>query len=105
LSTINNPEDKKRLSLDHDRRNTFGEDTKASRKGIQKGKRRRHKDERRTVGSALGCLKGSVLEDEGTDAELLAKIAVTQNQRKGLKKKPDTPLRAVLAAKKSKSGR
>jgi hypothetical protein len=34
MSTIKNPEEKKRLSLKHDRRNVYGENAKASRKGI-----------------------------------------------------------------------
>jgi hypothetical protein len=50
MSTIKNPEEKKQLSLERDRRNRYGENSKSSRKSIQRGKQRRHMDERRTVG-------------------------------------------------------
>jgi len=43
-----------------------------------------------------------VPEDEATDAELQAKISVTDSKRRGFKKKPDTPLGIVLAAKRVK---
>jgi len=75
MSTVRNPEEKKRLSLARDRRNGYGENRKSSRKNIQRGKqlRHRHMDERRSVGEALGRLKGSVQEEEATEAELQAK--------------------------------
>jgi hypothetical protein len=59
MSTIKNPEEKKRLSLARDRRNRFGENSKSSRKNIPRGKQRRHMDERRTVAEVLGHLKGN----------------------------------------------
>ena len=102
MSTVKNPEEKKQLSLSRDRRNRYGENSKSSRKSIRRGKQRRHMDERRTVGKVLGRLKGCVPEDEATDAELQAKISVTGSKRRGFKKKPDTPLGIVLAAKRVK---
>jgi hypothetical protein len=63
MSTIKNPEEKKQLSLERDRRNRYGENSKSSRKSIQCGKQRRHMDERRTVGEVLGRLTGNVQED------------------------------------------
>ncbi|HMD16920.1 MAG TPA: hypothetical protein VKH18_09650 [Terriglobales bacterium] len=101
MSTVKNPEEKKHLSLAHDRRNRYGENSKSSRKSIQRGKQRRHMDERRTVGEALGRPKGYVQEDEATEAELQAKIRTTDSQRRGFRKKPDTPLGVVLAAKRA----
>jgi len=102
VSTVKNPEEKKQLSLARDRRNRYGENSKSSRKSIRRGKQLRHMDERRTVGKVLGRLKGSVLEDEATEAELQAKTSVTGSQRRGFKKVPDTPLGIVLAAKRVK---
>ncbi|HEV7550697.1 MAG TPA: hypothetical protein VGP65_03390, partial [Candidatus Angelobacter sp.] len=96
---IKNPEDKKRLSLERDRRNRYGENSKASRKSIPRGKQRRHMDERRTVGQVVGRLKGNVQEDVATEAELLAKTRIIDSQRRGFKKQPDTPLGVVLAKK------
>jgi hypothetical protein len=105
MSTIENPEDKKRLSLERDRRNRYGENSKSSRKSIQRGKQRRHMDERRTVDEVLGRLKGSVLEDVATEAELLAKTRIIDSQRRGFKKRPDTPLGVVLATKAKKQSK
>ncbi len=86
MSTIKNSEEKKQLSLERDRRNTYGENSKSSRKNIQRGKQRRHMDERRTVGEVLGRLKGQVQEDEATEAELQAKTRITDSQRRGFKR-------------------
>ncbi len=102
MSTIKNPEEKKRLSLAHDRRNTYGENSKASRNSIARGKQRRHMDERRTAGEVLRRLKGNIHEDEATDAEQLVKIRTTDSQRRGFKKRPDSPLGEVQAAKRAK---
>ncbi len=102
VSTIKNPEEKKHLSLERDRRNRYGENSKSSRKSIQRGKQRRHMDERRTVGEVLGRLKGNVEEDDATQAEFLAKTRITDSQRRGFKKKPDTPLGVVLEAKRER---
>jgi hypothetical protein len=99
VSTVKNPEEKKRLSLERDRRNRYGENAKSSRKNIQRGKQRRHMDERRAVGEVLGRLKGCVQETEAAEAELKAKTRIIDSQRRGFRKRPDTPLGAVLAAK------
>lgn len=99
MSTIKNPEEKKRLSLERDRRNTYGENSKSSRTSIQRGKQRQHMDERRSVSVVLGRLKGALQEEEMTEAELLAKTRITDSQRRGFKKRPDTPLGVVLSMK------
>jgi hypothetical protein len=104
MSTIKNPEDKKRLSLERDRRNRYGENSKASRKTIPSGKQRRHMDERRTIGQVLGRIKGSIQDDVAVEAELVAKTRIIDSRRRGFKKKPDTPLGIVLA-KKAKNNR
>jgi hypothetical protein len=100
VSTVKNPDEKKRLSLALDRRNRYGENSKSSRKGIQRGKQRRHMDERRTVGEVLGRLQGDVQEEQAIEAELIAKTSIADSRRRGFKKRPDTPLGVVLAAKK-----
>ena len=103
MSTNKDPDEKKQLSLERDRRNRYGENSKSSRKNIRRGKQRRHMDERRTVGEVLARLKGCVPEDEAAEAELRAKTKITDSQRRGFRKKPDTPLAVVLAAKKARS--
>ena len=102
MSTVKNPEEKKQLSLSRDRRNRYGENSKSSRKSIQRGKQRRHMDERRTVSEVLSRLKGNVQEDEATEAELRAKTRIVDSERRGFKKEPDTPLGVVLATKRAK---
>jgi len=102
MSTIKNPEEKKQLSLERDRRNTYRENSKSSRKNIRSGKQHRHMDERRAVGDVLGRLKGSVQEDDATVAELRAKTRIAQSKWEGFKKRPDTALGVVLAKKRAK---
>jgi hypothetical protein len=105
MSTVKNPKDKKQLSLQRDRRNRYGENSKSSRKNIQRGKQRRHMDERRTVGEVLSQLKGKIEEDEATEAGLTAKTRIVDSRRRGFKKRPDTPLGVVLANKKVRKNR
>ena len=105
MSSIKSPREKKQLSLARDRRNRYGENSQASRKGIRRGKQRRHMDERRSVAEVLGQLKGQVDDDEATELELQAKTRITGSKRRGFRKTPDTPLGVVLAAKKAKQKR
>jgi hypothetical protein len=99
VSTVKNPTEKKRLSLELDRRNTYGENSKSSRKAIPKGKQREHMDVRRSAGEVLRRLKGNVPEDGLDNAELLVKSRVALSKRREFKKSPDKPLRVVLAKK------
>jgi hypothetical protein len=100
MSAVKDQTEKKRLSLKLDRRNTYGENDKASRKSIPRGKQRQHQNERRSVAEALRPIIDVVIpEDEVVDAELLAKVRVTASRRKGFKKRPDEPLGTVLAKK------
>jgi hypothetical protein len=101
MSTVKGPSEKKQLSLKLDRRNTYGENAKASRKGIQSGKQRQHMNERRSAGEVLRGLKGNIPEDEASDAELLIKTRIVGSRRNGFKKQPDTPLGIVLSTKKA----
>jgi hypothetical protein len=101
MSKIKSPREKKRLSLKRDRRNTYGENSKSSRKNIARGKQRRHMDERRGVAQVLGRLKSEVDEDVGSEAEAKAKLRIADSRNRGFKKVPDTPLGVVLALKNS----
>ena len=53
MSNIKSPQEKKRLSLKLDRRNSYGENNKSSRKNISLSKARSHRDARRVVGQTL----------------------------------------------------
>ena len=59
VSKIKSPQEKKRASLEFDRRNIYGENSKASRKGIQKGKQRSHMEERRSAKAKLSTANGT----------------------------------------------
>jgi hypothetical protein len=102
MSRVKDPREKKRLSLDRDRRNVFGENSKASRKNIPKAKQRRQMAERRAITQLLGRLKGGVEEDAASDAELATKLKMTVSKNRGFEKMPDQPLRTVLNRKKER---
>jgi hypothetical protein len=99
MSTVKNPKEKKRLSLERDCRNVYGENPAASRKGA-KGKQRQHQNERRSAAQALAVLKGRSDEDFAKDVELKAKVAATVSRRYGFRKTPDLPLGKFLERRK-----
>ena len=102
MSKVKSPSEKKRFSLQRDRRNTYGENSKSSRKNIAKGKQRQHMDERRGVAQALDRLTRSDIDDDvASTVEANAKLRTSYSRWNGFKKKPDTPLGIVLARKKS----
>ena len=49
MSRIKSPQDKKNASLERDRRNTYGENAKSSRKNIPQSKQLSHQAERRAT--------------------------------------------------------
>ena len=99
MSKIKSPQEKKNMSLTRDRRNTYGENSKSSRKNIPGGKQRTSMKSRRRANEILAGLKGNVPEEVAVDAELLVKSRIIQSRRKGFKKVPDTPLGEVLQRK------
>ena len=99
MSKIKSPKEKKKLSLARDRRNTYGENPEASRKGIRRGKQRRHMEERRAVGHVLRHLKEKPDENELIEADVEAKILTLEKKRKGFRKRADEPLGVVIKRK------
>ncbi|MHC2522796.1 hypothetical protein [Bradyrhizobium diazoefficiens] len=53
MSKVKTPREKKQLSYANDRRNTYGENQKSSRKNIPRSKQLSHQDERRAVRQTL----------------------------------------------------
>jgi hypothetical protein len=103
MSTIKDPKSKKKLSLERDRRNTYGENSKSSRKNIAKGKQRQHQDERRTVAEKLRAAAREVDDEDAVNSnEHAARLAIVDSKRRGFRKKPDTPLGELLAKKQRK---
>lgn len=100
MSTVKNPEEKKLLSLKHDRRNTYGENAKASRKLIPRGKQRSSKAARSAVAQALQKQAGPSTELDLDNAEALVRVRTIASKRKRFKKWSDDSLMSVLLAKK-----
>ena len=96
MSKIKHPRQKKSLSLERDRRNTYGENSKSSRKNIPRAKQRSHMDERRSVAQVLERLKGDVTEDAAYAAESETKLRTADSRNRSFKKVADTPLGIVL---------
>jgi hypothetical protein len=99
VSKIKSPRDKKTLSLKRDRRNTYGENPAASRKGIRRGKQRSHMGERRAVSQILSHLRERAEEHDATEADVLAKETIVKSKHKAFKKSPDSPLGVVIKKK------
>ncbi|MFD3429078.1 hypothetical protein [Nocardia fluminea] len=91
------PQEKKALSYAKDRRNGYGENDKSSRKNIPRNKRIRNRVGRRSD-SVLGEATGPVDLDaaEKCEVDLLAR---SKWQTARWQKKPDTPLRVMVAYK------
>ena len=101
MSTVKDPREKKRLSLKLDNRNAYGENDKASRKNIPRGKQRQHQNERRSAAQVLRPAKQNISEDDRVFAELSAKVKAVVSKHKGFKKQPDEPLEVIIANKKT----
>jgi len=95
VSKVKSPQQKKTLSLQRDRRNVFGENSKASRKNIHRGKQRGHMQERRAVSSLLSRLG----EKESLEADVQTRLTIIKSRRRAFKKAPDQPLGIVVKEK------
>lgn len=84
------PQEKKRLSYERDRRNSYGANDKASRKSIPLRKRMRARVERKRASQGLqpGVLPADLDEGDHLDAELLP----SRDPRPWFRKWPDRPL-------------
>ena len=102
MSKIKSPCEKKSLSLERDRRNIFGENSKASRKAIPRRKQLSHMGERRAISQILSHLRESAEERDVSEADVLAKAQVIERKHKAFKKSPDSPLGVVVKEKLAK---
>jgi hypothetical protein len=99
MSTAKTPQEKKKLSLERDRRNTYGENAKSSRKNIPLSKRLSQKAVRHTAKVPLEATIGLPDEDEVVTAESKLRSDLTKKRRRAFKKRPDQPLGLVLEKK------
>jgi hypothetical protein len=96
VSKVKTPREKKQLSYAHDRRNTYGENQKSSRKNIPRSKQLSHQAERRTVRQSLVSAQGDVAEEVADEAQSQV-LRKGRMQRLGaFRKSPDTPLGEVI---------
>ena len=100
------PQDKKALSYANDRRNTYGENSKASRKAIPLRKAKESRHDRRKVTQGLAVIS-RVAEEEADLIESSARHDV--HRIGGWRKSADEPLGKVvanaMAARESRAGR
>jgi hypothetical protein len=102
VSKVKSPKEKKALSLKRDRRNIYGENPQASRKGIRRSKQRSHMEERRSVGKILSHFRERAEESDAMEADVLTKTALVRSKYKAFKKTPDRPLGEVVKRKLAK---
>jgi hypothetical protein len=86
------PQEKKRLSYQKDRRNTFGQSTQASRKAIPLHKALVERQNRKAARQALTQV-GAAPDDAGAEKRLNGRKSKTW------RKYPDEPLGAVVKRK------
>jgi hypothetical protein len=105
MSTVKNPEEKKILSLKLDRRNTYGENAKASRKSIPRAKQRTSKQTRHAAVEVLMTQKSpaDLLDLDAVEAEV--KDREVASKHKAFRKHTDGRLAHVLLDKKMDQGR
>jgi hypothetical protein len=96
VSKVKTPQQKKRLSYQHDRRNTYGENQKSSRKNIPRSKQLSHQDERRSVRQALIAAQGNVADDVADEAQSQTLRKGRMKKLKAFRKDPDRPLGEVI---------
>ena len=90
------PQEKKRLSLEKDRRNNFGENAKSSRKNIPRAKARGHRSNRRKQNQDLA----DVDRQDESGLDLVESSARRDIHRVGgWTKHPDRPLGEHIQAK------
>jgi hypothetical protein len=99
VSKVKSAKEKKALSLKRDRRNIYGENPQASRKGIRRGKQRSHMEERRSAGKILSHLRERAEESDAIEADVLTKTAIVRSKHKAFKKTPDKSLGEVVKRK------
>jgi len=87
------PQEKKKLSLKKDRRNSYGESPHGSRKSIPLNKRLRNRSDRHHQEGQLPTLPGQLDVDEGDKIE----SAILSKAPRRWDKVPDLPLGEIIA--------
>jgi len=96
---LRSPQEKKGLSYERDRRNTYGENSKSSRKNIPRSKALDIRRKRHGTKQALS----SVLQARSQDQQVAAELAALASKPRRWEKQPDAPLGEYLATRKNRS--
>lgn len=96
---VRSPQEKKSLSYGKDRRNTYRENSKSSRKNIPRSKALDIRRKRHETNQALDAVLQAISQDQQVAAEL----AVLASKPRRWEKRPDVPLGEYLTAKKKRS--
>jgi len=96
VSKVKAPREKKRLSYERDRRNTYGENQKSSRKNIPRSKKISHQEERRTIRQALVGVQGPTTDEGSDEAQSLVLRRGRSKKLKAFRKEADAPLGEVV---------
>ncbi|MGX1808786.1 hypothetical protein ACWIGI_23955 [Nocardia sp. NPDC055321] len=90
------PQEKKALSYARDRRNTYGENDKSSRKNIARNKRVPNRADRRRETQQLATATGPLSLDAAAVADLSLTTTMSMWVTRSWRKSPDTPLGEVV---------
>ena len=101
MSKLKTPVEKKIASLANDRRNTYGENSKSSRKNIPLSKQLSRKAARRTSNQTLQEVIRVHDEDDMVNAEAYHRAKTIELERKAFQKWPDRSLQDVLKQKRT----
>lgn len=93
MSKIKIPQDKKRLSLLKDRRNSYGENSKSSRKNIPLSKQISSQRQRSQCQKFKALLNNEIDEDFSSEVEAAITTSYRQKRLDGFKKCADVPLK------------
>jgi hypothetical protein len=96
MSKVKTPQEKKRLSYKNDRRNTYGENQKSSRKNIPRSKQNSHQEERRSVRQALLVAEGNIADEASDEAQSQALRKGRLKKLRAFRKRPDESLGDVV---------
>jgi len=102
MAGFKTPQEKKRLSLAGDRRNTYGESDKGSRKAIRRNKQIGQRQLRRGVNLELKPASGVFTGEDAEDVAAGVAAAHSLKNKKRFRKFPDTPLGEVIAMQKER---
>ena len=102
MSKVKNPQEKKALSYEKDRRNAYGESDKGSRKSIRKNKRINARSERAKEQKLASIPTDTPEADLVVEIESKVRDETKSKRLKGFRKYPDAPLKEHVEEQKAR---